>query len=357
MKLSPKQVEKIIDDNEKAAAIAQLVYYEDEQLTIERKRRGRGFSYYHNTKNVKDKSSLARIKKLVIPPAWKNVRISDNPNSHLQATGIDSKGRKQYLYHPRWNQIKNSTKFFRMSAFGEALAKIRDQVVRDLRRRKMDKQKCIALVIRLMEETHIRIGNNQYARANKTYGLSTMRKRHLTEEDGTLYFEFTGKKGKQHKVPIEDKKLSKLVMQCEEIPGWELFKYTDEDGHHRIDSGMVNDYLHEITKNSFTAKDFRTWAASKIFLETILEIEPPQNETALNKIIQESCNIAAAALGNTRTVCRKYYIHPAVIEAYEKNTLPSIKNLSKSKLPESLEDSEKLLLNIIENYTFKIDEE
>ncbi len=356
MKLSPKQVEKIIDDNEKAAAVAALVYYDEEQLTVERKRRGRGFSYYKNNKKVMDKSSLSRFKNLVIPPAWKNVRISDNPNSHLQAIGTDSRERKQYLYHPKWNQIKNSTKFFRMSAFGEALPGIRQQVAQDLRRKKMGKNKCIALVIRLMEETHIRIGNNQYARENKTYGLSTMRKRHLTEEDGKLYFEFTGKKGKQHKVPLEDKKLRKLVMQCEEIQGWELFKYTDDSGHHPIDSGMVNEYLQEITNDSFTAKDFRTWAASKIFLETIQEANKPENETEQKKIIQTSCNYAAAALGNTGSVCRKYYIHPAVIEAYEKNALTSKRAISKSKFSNKLEDSEKLLLTLIENYTFKIDE-
>src|SRR5699024_2984005 len=229
--------------------------------------------YFEDDKKIKDPQALKRFKELVIPPAWENVRICPFTNGHLQVIGLDDKGRKQYRYHPQWNQIRNSTKFFRMLAFGESLSAIRTQVKKDLKQPKMTKRKCLALVISLMEETHIRIGSDYYAQKNQSYGLSTMRDKHVKHPGDSIKFEFTGKKGVKQSVEVADERLQKLIIQCEEIPGWELFQYYDEDGeHHTIDSGMVNEYLHEISGNAFTAKDFRTWAASKIFLEEISEL-------------------------------------------------------------------------------------
>lgn len=356
MKLTSKQAARIADDTVKTAAAAQLVYTTEDQLSIIRKPHGRGFVYFESDIKITDESSLARFKSLVIPPAWIDVRISSNLDSHLQVTGRDSKGRKQYRYHPRWNQVRNSTKFFRMIAFGEALPALRKQIERDITRKKMDRKKVLALVVSLMEETHIRIGSDEYARKNKTYGLSTMRSRHLIDDDGEMRFRFVGKKGKKHNVLLKDKKLRKLVMQCEEIPGWELFQFWDEDGNHQsIDSGMINDYIQEITSNSFTAKDFRTWAASKIFLETIVAFDEPETQKDRAQNIVEACNRAASELGNTRTVCKNYYIHPAVVQAYEKGQLEKYRN-PESKFSDELEPSEKFLLNIIENYSFNIPE-
>ncbi|HZW77387.1 MAG TPA: DNA topoisomerase IB [Flavobacteriaceae bacterium] len=356
MKLTPKQAAKIAEDCEQTAKVAQLVYFNEHQLTIFRKKYGRGFIYLENEKKISDKRVIQRIKNLVIPPAWQEVWISPIEDSHLQAIGRDAKGRKQYRYHPRWNQIRNSTKFFRMISFGEALPQLRRQIDSDLKIRKMTKEKCLALILRLMEETHIRIGSDQYAKTNKTYGLSTMRTRHLVEENGQLYFQFVGKKGKKHNIPVEDRKLRRLVIQCEEIPGWELFQYWDENGNHQaIDSGMVNDYIQRITQASFTAKDFRTWAASKIFLETLENLEEPASQTQREKNIVEACKVAAMELGNTRTVCKNYYIHPALIQAYENGRFKQFRNVP-SRFSDELQPSEKFLLNIIENYSFEISE-
>ena len=210
---------------------------------------------------------------MVIPPNWKNVRICHLENGHLQVIGFDDKNRKQYLYHPSWSKIRNQTKFFKMAAFGKVLPKIRRQVDQDLDLPGMTKRKVLALIIRLMEETHIRIGNEYYARNNKTYGLSTLRTRHVKTYGNKLKFDFVGKKGKEHSVTLENKKLVKLVNQCEELPGWELFKYYDESGNKQIiDSGMINEYIQEISGSLFSAKDFRTWSATKIFFETLKEL-------------------------------------------------------------------------------------
>lgn len=359
MELKSKQAKKIAEDPVKTAEFAHLIYLKEEQLSIVRKRHGRGFVYFENDKKITDKSQLQRFKDFVIPPAWEDVRISSIENGHLQVVGKDAKGRKQYRYHPHWNQIRNSTKFARMAEFGKSLPGIREAVEKDLRKRTMTKEKCLALVIRLMEETHIRIGSDQYAKENKTFGLSTMRTRHLMTEEGEMEFHFTGKKGKKHKVPLHDKKLRKLVIQCEEIPGWELFQYYDEEGnHHSIDSGMVNEYLKEISEDFFTAKDFRTWAASKIFLETILDFDPAQKESEIEKNIVEACNTAAEKLGNTRTVCRNYYIHPGLIEKYKEGKLEKyIQKKTSSESSDFLEPLEEALLEIIEKHRFQIGEE
>lgn len=357
MKLKPKQAEEIAEDPIKSAELANLVYFTEDKLSITRRRHGRGFVYFKNDQKINDLRSLERFKKLVIPPAWEDVRISPIVNSHLQVIGKDNKGRKQYRYHTHWEQIRNSTKFFRMSAFGKALPQIRTAIAKDLNQKTMTKRKCLALVIRLMEETHIRIGNEQYAQNNKTYGLSTLRNKHIEQEQNNILFRFKGKKGKMHTISLENKRLQKLVMQCKDIPGWELFQYYDEEGnHHAIDSGMVNSYIQEISDDSFSSKDFRTWAASKIFLEALTNYEKPETKTHLKQNLIDACDVAAKSLGNTRSVCRNYYIHPALIEKYEQGELSEFIDAykeSSSKITE-LDYLERGLLEIINGYNFNI---
>lgn len=358
MKLKPKQADKILGNPKKTASIVNLIYTKEDQLSIQRKRHGRGFVYFEAQKKITNPKALKRFKELVIPPAWENVRISPHLNSHLQVLGEDSEGRKQYRYHPDWNKVRNSTKFYRMHAFGEALSSIRTQVKKDLKFTKMNKQKCLALIVRLMEETHIRIGNDYYAQKNQSYGLSTMRNKHLKQDNHEIKFQFKGKKGIKHSVTLEDKRLQKLVIQCEEIPGWELFQYYDEEGeHHTIDSGMVNEYIQKISGKDFTAKDFRTWAASKIFLETINEFEKVETEDEREKHIKEACAISAKKLGNTPTVCKKYYIHPALMEKYLSGELSlELKKKPKAKKnTKELGEIEKMMLEIIENHSFEIE--
>lgn len=356
MKLKSSKVRKILNNPIKIADAANLVYVTQDALTIERHRKGRGFIYIQNGEKIADKEAIARFKDLVIPPAWQKVRISPHPNTHLQVIGKDDKNRTQYRYHPYWEEISNTTKFFKMTDFGKVLPEIREKVAADLRKRTMTREKCLALVVSLMEDTHIRIGNEKYAKSNKSFGLSTLRTKHLRIDHEGVFFNFTGKKGKKHSISIKDKKLRALVMQCKEIPGWELFQYYDEEGnHHAIDSGMVNEYIQTISDPSYSAKDFRTWAASKIFLESLVAMEIPENENEIKNNIVEACDMAAKNLGNTRSVCRNYYVHPAIIEKYENGTL--FKYLDKKRETTSdydLEPIEQILMDVISGYHFEI---
>lgn len=357
MVIKAPQIKKMLENPMEAAEASNLVYITESKLTIKRHRHGKGFYFTEKDKKIVDKPSLARFKKLVIPPAWQNVTITAVPNGHLQVVGFDIKNRKQYRYHPNWSQIRNKTKFFKMIAFGKVLPLIREQVEKDLKQPKMNQQKCLALVLRLMEETHIRIGNDCYAKANKSYGLSTLRTKHLNIYKDKISFDFVGKKGKKHTVSVKNKKLQKLVLQCEEIPGYDLFQYYDEDGNHQsIDSGMVNEYIQNITGEHFSAKDFRTWAASKIFFETLSVLDEPGTKTAAKKNILEAFDAAANGLGNTRTVCKSYYIHPVLVEKYEDGSLKkSFKKLDSSEesLP-FLSASEAVLLNILSEYKIEL---
>ena len=359
MILKATEVKKILTDPIKTAEVANLIYVTEEHLTIERHKRGKGYFYLLNGEKIACKDEISRFKSLVIPPAWANVRITPLKNGHLQVVGYDVKERKQYRYHPSWNQIRNKTKFFKMEAFGKMLPKIREQVERDLKLPGMGKRKCLALILALMEETHIRIGNECYAKSNKTYGLSTLRNRHLQVDDKSIVFNFIGKKGKKHNVKLENKRLKRLVLQSKEIPGWELFQYYEKDGtHHSIDSGMVNDYIREISGDIFSAKDFRTWSASKIFLETLSTLEEPANKTELNKQIIEAYDAAASGLGNTRTVCKKYYVHPALPIQYEDGSLRNtFKKIHENNgLIDYLTSSERVLLNILSKYKIELED-
>ncbi len=360
MTLSPDDVETLMSEPHEAVKLANLKYVSENHLSIQRKKVGRGFAYYKNEEKLSDPETLKRIKKLVIPPAWKNVRITHLSNGHLQAIGRDEKERKQYIYHPTWSEIRNQTKFFKMTSFGEMLPKIRKQVDKDLDLEGMPKRKVLALVIRLMEETHIRIGNHYYAKNNNTYGLSTFRTRHVkTFEDG-IKFEFIGKKGKEHSITIQDGRLVDLINQCEEIPGWELFKFYNENGEKQsIDSGMINEYIHELSGDIYSAKDFRTWSATKIFFETLLEKGYTEVEKENKKNILEGFDAAAEGLGNTRSVCRSYYVHPKVIETYETGEIvPYFKKVKKEKAPvyTQLSETEKAIHQLIKDYKIEIED-
>jgi len=345
--------EQLINTPEKAVKHFDLVYVDDTKLSIIRKKHGRGFIYKMSGKPINKSKHLKRIKELMIPPAWVDVRITPFSNGHLQAIGKDEKQRKQYLYHENWNIIRNQTKFYKMTAFGKALPAIRQKIKKDLEQDEWTKSKVIALVIKLMEETHIRIGNEYYAKRNKSYGLSTLRKRHVNIHKDKVKFEFTGKKGKQHSITVRNKKLVKLINSCEEIPGWELFKFYSKDGDKKaIDSSMINQYLLEVTDDYYTAKDFRTWSASVIFLESLIDLDSSKDEKEIKSNLLTAYDIAAKALGNTRSVCRDYYVHPILPKKYEDGTLKKSFHKIKNNANQIkyLSATETEMLRIIKSY-------
>ncbi|TVZ16053.1 DNA topoisomerase IB [Maribacter sp. MAR_2009_72] len=339
-------------DPQEIAEHMQLKYIERNKLSILRIKEKEKFQYIYKNKPLKKKKEINRIEKLVIPPAWQEVRIASISNAHLQAVGYDLKKRLQYRYHDLWLKVRNRTKFSRMAQFGEALPAIRKKVDEDLQLTGWPKDKVLALIIRLMEETHIRIGNEQYAKRNKTYGLSTLRTRHLKTTKNKLKFEFTGKKGKKHSITLNNKRLRRLVLQCEEIPGWELFQFYDEDGIKTgVESGMVNEYLQRISGQMFTAKDFRTWAGTIIFFESLAENEPTDDEAILKKNIISAFDRTADALGNTRNVCRKYYVHPFIVKEYEEKRLfKTLRTIDSEVQKEYQTAAEQVLLGCIQRY-------
>ncbi len=353
MTLTPQQITEALSEPEMAAHLADLVYIQDEHLNIYRKKYGRGFTYLiNNEKPVKDKKDLKRIKSLVIPPGWNDVRISGVENGHLQSVGRDDQGRKVYRYHDLWNVLRNQTKFFKMTAFAKALPSIRKRLDNDLGLTGMPLNKCLAIVLTVMDNTHIRVGNQQYARKNKTYGLSTMRTRHIEETHEGMLFEFKGKKGVQQTKNIIDKDLVILIQQCEEIPGWELFQYYDAHGdHHAIDSSMINNYIHEIAGDIFTAKDFRTWGATTTFFEKLCELPPATTSKEIDKNCLEAYDAAALELGNTRAVCRQYYVHPQVANVYEEKGFETYRKKANNYEGKNfLSPAERCVQEIIESF-------
>lgn len=309
---------QIIQHPEQVIEQFDLVYVNDKQLDIKRVNVNNKYVYNLKGKPITNAKDLERIKNLVIPPAWQNVRVTSLRNGHLQAIGRDKKARKQYKYHTKWSKIRNQTKFYKMVLFGNHLPKIRKKIDQDIKQKQWTKTKVLALIIHLLEETHIRIGNAYYAKKNETYGLTTLRSKHVDVFKDKIKFEFVGKRGKEHKVTIRNKKLIKLVNKIEEIPGWELFKYYDEFGNKQtVDSSLVNEYLHTISGELFTAKDFRTWSASLICFENLKEYGVVKDEKTININIVSAITEASKALGNTKNVCRKYYIHPIITESYK----------------------------------------
>ena len=318
VKNPPEEGLDLITDPVQSAKSAGLRYVTDAKPGIARHRHGKSFRYTGSDKSpIRDKETLARIKSLVIPPAWQQVWICPIPNGHMQATGRDARGRKQSRYHPRWRQVRDETKYERMLLFGAALPLIRQRVEHDLARPEMPREKILATIVRLMETTFIRVGNEEYARTNHSYGLTTMRNKHVAIEGVQVHFTFDGKSGVKHEIDISDRRLARIVRQCRDLPGYELFQYVDaESARHSIDSADVNDYLREIAGDNFTAKDFRTWAGSVLAHTMLQQFEPFESETQAKRNIVEAIKSVAKQLGNTPSVCRKCYIHPAVIDSY-----------------------------------------
>jgi DNA topoisomerase-1 len=355
VKFNKNLINTIITSPEDCIDCFDLTYVYDRHFTIKRQKKEDTFYYTKNNKELTKKKDLARIEALVIPPTWKNVKISALDNGHLQAFGRDEKGRKQYRYHQKWNAIRNSTKFLKMIRFGELLPAIREKVAIDLQQQRWTQSKVLALIIRLLEETHIRIGNEQYARRNKTYGLTTLRNKHVDLVKNNLKIEFIGKRGKQHKITLKNKKLVKLIHQCQEIPGWELFQYYDDNNVKKsIDSSMVNEYIHNLTGEIFTAKDFRTWAASSICFATLYDLGVTKNANKVKKNVITAIDFTAKSLGNTRTVSKKYYIHPEIISTYKNgdinqffNTIKETTSTNKNELT-PVEDA---MHGLIKTYT------
>jgi DNA topoisomerase-1 len=315
-----------IPDAKQAAKSARLRYVTDLKPGIRREMESDGTFRYiaHNGSLVTDEETLARIKGLGIPPAYTHVWICPHPNGHLQATGRDAKGRKQYRYHARWKETRDNHKYDRMLQFGDALPKIRTQIEADLVLPGLPKRKVLAAIVRLMEETRIRVGSAEYARQNDSYGLTTLHNEHVEVGDkGQIHFGFRGKSGKTHSIDIRDKRVAKVIKQCQELPEQELFEWVDKtDGtRHDITAGDVNDYLREIGGEEFTAKDFRTWSGTVLAALCLLGIGPCENKTAGKKNVTQAVKQVAARLGNTPAVCRKAYIHPGVIEAYLSGTM------------------------------------
>jgi DNA topoisomerase I len=295
-----------------------LYYLQDDAPGFRRIKTRTGFRYVDaQDRPIRDAETLTRIRKLAIPPAWQDVWISPLAEGHLQATGRDAKGRKQYRYHPRWREVRDQEKYEHTMAFGEALPAIRERVEADLSLRGLPREKVLATVIKLLEESLIRVGNEEYARANGSVGLSTMRDKHARINGSEMRFEFKGKSGKMHRVTIKNRKLSRIVKQCQDIPGYELFQYLDEDGERRkIDSSDVNAYLREITGQDFTAKDFRTWAGTVLASMALREFETFESPTEAKRNLTRAVEAVASKLGNTPAICRTCYIHPAVVESY-----------------------------------------
>jgi DNA topoisomerase-1 len=304
------------------AEAAGLTYVDDRDPGITRKGTARGIEYRGpDGKPVKAKKTLERINKLVIPPAWTDVWICPDPSGHIQATGRDVKGRKQYRYHDDWRSVRDGHKYERMIAFGRALPRLRRRLDADLVKRGLPREKVLAAVVRLLETTLIRVGNDEYAKQNKSFGLTTMQKRHVQVGGAQAVFEFRGKSGKVHQTGFRDRRLARVVRACQELPGQRLFKYVGEDGAPQaVTSSDVNAYLKE-AMGDFTAKDFRTWAGT-LNAARALTLQPePTSPTAAKQAVSTCVKAVAGLLGNTPAVCRAAYIHPAIIEAYETGTL------------------------------------
>jgi DNA topoisomerase-1 len=301
-----------------AARDAGLRYVGDDRPGIRRRRAGSGFVYVGpDGRHVGDRHTLARIRRLAVPPAWRDVWICPRADGHIQAVGRDARGRKQYRYHADWRQIRDATKFERLATFARRLPAIRRRVAADLRREGMPREKVLAIVVRLLETTSIRIGNAEYARANGSFGLTTLHSRHADVTATRVRFRFRGKAGKLHEIDVADRELARLVGKCQDLPGQELFRYVGEGGKSRpIGSSDVNQYLREVTGDEFSAKDFRTWAGTIAAALAFGELPPPPSAAGAKRAVSACIEKVAEQLGNTPAVCRKCYVHPLVIDAF-----------------------------------------
>lgn len=350
--MSDRTKRSAAEEPEQAAREAGLRYLLDDAAGITRKRSGKGFSYNDPGGGlIRDAAERDRLNALAIPPAWTDVWISPRADAHLLATGRDSEGRKQYRYHPDWRAIRDEAKYARLIPFARALPRIRERVDEHLATSGLPREKVLAAVVRLLELSLIRVGNEQYVRSNDSYGLTTMRDRHVEVDGPTIRFEFRGKGGKRHEVDVRDRRLARIVRQCRDVPGYELFQYYDESGEKRaIGSGEVNEYLQEISGEEFTAKDFRTWAGTLHATAALLECKPCESEQDGRIRINECAGIVAERLGNTPAICKSCYIHPVVFERYLDGTLAGLLDGGAAKRPkvEGLAAEERALLGLLE---------
>lgn len=331
---------------------AGLRFVTDTAAGISRERRGGGFRYLGPTgRPVHTAAVLRRISRIVIPPAWKRVWICRDARGHIQATGFDARGRKQYRYHADWTLERESRKFDDLTEFARVLPRIREQVRRDLRRTGLPRERVLAAVVYLMERTLIRVGNDQYARTNGSYGATTLRKRHVSVRGERVRIEFAGKSGVAHEISVRDSRLSHVVASCQELPGQDLFEYLSEDGTVcRVRSNDVNDYLREISGSEFTAKEFRTWAGTVLAARALAGMDSPKTATAARRNIVEAVREVAAELGNTAAVCRKSYIHPTVLDAYAAGRLSNAPPLARPRShPAGLSREERWILRTLKN--------
>ncbi len=352
--VAKKDLKKIRKNPEQAALAVGLLYIDCKSSPgYVRKKAGKGYYYVDGKgQTCRDKKTLDRIKALVLPPAWKDVWISQETNAHLQATGVDEAGRKQYRYHEHWNQIRNRTKFFKLLQFVKVLPTLREQVDHDLRTRGDSCAKVTALAIRLMEKTCIRVGNQRYKVLNGSSGLTTLDARHVQVKGSTIWFKFKGKKGIQHNISLKDGPLARLVKKCKEMPGRRLFQYVNDEGKRRnLQARHVNEYLSSYTDKGFSAKDFRTWMGTVTAFEYLQQLEPPKNATDLNRKLNACYDVVAVQLGNTRSVCKRYYIHPSVVNAYSTNRLQ--KFVKHEVQPDAhLTETEQKVAKILASYTW-----
>ena len=352
IKIDKKTIHELAHDMEKSAKAANLIYAIDSKPGFSRKNRGKTFLFLDGTKLIKDDTILERIVKLRIPPAWTNVWICSKDNGHLQATGLDSLKRKQYRYHSLWNTIRKQTKFYRLLEFGLLIPAIRKQIENDLSLKGFPKEKILAAVVSLLARTNIRVGNMVYEKLYGSFGLTTLKNQQVVVKGTQLRFSFKGKKGVEHNITLKSKKLSSIIKGCKDIPGKELFEFYDDAGNiHCIDSGMVNNYISNITGGEFTAKDFRTWAGTVSALAVFNELGNYGTATEMNQNIHKAIEMAAKRLGNTPTVCKNHYVHPIIMELYKENKLKKyLKEIKVTETEDGQKDLipiEKALLNIL----------
>ncbi|HLP13894.1 MAG TPA: hypothetical protein VK177_18325 [Flavobacteriales bacterium] len=352
IEISPTKLKAVVANPVKSAEIVNLVYVKDGAEGITRTRRGKSFTYHYRGKKITDKKIIERIRKLVLPPAWKKVWICANENGHLQATGYDALNRKQYKYHALWNSLRNQTKYSRLQDFGKTVPLIRKQLNAHLALPGLPQEKVLAAVVSLMELTSIRVGNNYYEKLYGSFGLTTLKDQHVKIRGAGMQFAFKGKKGVMHSISLRNKRLAAVVKKCRDIPGKELFQYKDETGVYRtVDSGMVNNYIKTICGQDFTAKDFRTWSGSVNALAAFMELGPSKTVTGRRKNVVTALDMVSQQLGNTRTVCKKYYVHPTVITLYENEKLDTYlktREIKVGKNYKGLTGEEKLLMKILE---------
>lgn len=331
----------VVADPLESARRAQLRYVSDERPGIRRKRAGDGFNYYDPAgKRIRDKLTLIRIRRLAIPPAWTDVWINAFENGHLQATGRDARGRKQYRYHARWREVRDQNKYGKMVLFAHALPRIRQQVADDLKLHGLPRRKVLAAVVRLLETTLIRVGNDEYARNNHSYGLTTMQDKHVEINGSKVRFKFHGKSGKWHAIELADRGLARIVARCQDLPGQELFQYIDDQGVQQdVTSQDVNEYLREIAGEEFTAKDFRTWAGTVLAAMALEEFEKFDSKAQRKRNIVRAIETVAERLGNTPSVCKKCYVHPIVLDSYlDGSMLDTLKQRAQDEITESLDE-------------------